>query len=100
VARIVVGDTKVTSTVLPRFGGRVLIADIGVPSGHTDPHAFLIIENGAAVTVHRRQRVPVEAATPEAACAYLGRIAAIDGGAGPVARLAQRCAAPTAVTAP
>jgi hypothetical protein len=96
VTRIVVGHTKVTSTVLPRFGGRVLVADIGVPSGHTDPHAFLIIENGAPVTVHRRQRVPVEAATPEATCAYLARIAAIDGGAGPVATLAQRCAAPAA----
>ena len=83
VRRIVVGHSKVTSTVLPRFGGRVLVADIGVPRGHTDPHAFLIIENGAPVTVHRRQHVPVEAATPEATCAYLARIAAIDGNAGP-----------------
>ncbi len=96
VRRIVVGHSKVTSTVLPRFGGRVLVADIGVPGGHSDPHAFLIIENGAPVTVHRRQRVPVEAAMPEATCAYLGRIAAIDGNAGPVATLAQRCAAPVA----
>ena len=96
VRRIVVGHSKVTSTVLPRFGGRVLVADIGVPGGHTDPHAFVIIENGAPVTVHRGQRVPIDAATPEAACAYLGRIAAIDGGAGPVAALAQRCAVPAA----
>jgi hypothetical protein len=94
VRRIVVGHSKVTSTVLPRFGGRVLVADIGVPNGHSDPHAFLIIDNGAPVTVHRRQRVPVEATTPEATCAYLARIAAIDGDSGPVAALAQRCAAP------
>jgi hypothetical protein len=38
--------------------------------------------------------VAVDAATPAATCAYLERIAAIDGNAGPVARLAQRCAAP------
>lgn len=98
VRRIVVGHSKVTSTVLPRFGGRVLVADIGVPAGHTDPHAFLLIENGAPVTVHRRQRVPIEAATPEATCAYLGRIAAIDGNTGPVATLAHGCAAPAVHT--
>lgn len=94
VSRVVVGHTKVTSAVLPRFGGRVLIADIGVPDGHTDPHAFLIIENGAPIAVHRGQRVPVDAATAEARCAYLARIAQIDGGAGPIAQRAQRCAQP------
>ena len=96
VRRIVIGHSKVTSTVLPRFNGRVLVADIAVPRGHSDPHAFLIIENGAPVTMHRRQRVPVEASTPQATCAYLARIAAIDGNTGPVATLAQRCAAPAA----
>ncbi|HYD86860.1 MAG TPA: metallophosphoesterase [Vitreimonas sp.] len=93
VRRIVVGHSKVTSTVLPRFGGRVLVADIGVPRGHRDPHAFLIIENGAPITVHRGQRVPIEAGTPQATCAYLARIAALDSNAGPVAQLtAQQCA--------
>jgi hypothetical protein len=92
---VVVGHTKVTSTVLPRFNGRVLIADIAVPSGHSDPHAFLIFENGAWTTVHRGQRVPVTASTPQATCAYLGRIAALDNGSGPVADLARtQCAAP------
>ncbi|MBL8547412.1 MAG: metallophosphoesterase [Hyphomonadaceae bacterium] len=94
VARVIVGHTKVTSTVLPRFNGRVLIADIAVPRGHSDPHAFLIMENGAWITVHRGQRVPVTAATPQATCDYLRRIAAIDGDAGPVAELTRtQCAA-------
>ncbi|MGD9965673.1 MAG: metallophosphoesterase [Hyphomonadaceae bacterium] len=93
VARVIVGHTKVTSTVLPRFNGRVLIADIAVPRGHSDPHAFLIFENGAWTTVHRGQRVPVTASTPQATCDYLRRIAALDNGAGPVAELtASQCA--------
>lgn len=87
VARVIVGHTKVTSTVLPRFNGRVLIADIAVPRGHSDPHAFLIFENGAWTTVHRGQRVPVIASTPEQTCAYLRRIVALDNGSGPVAEL-------------
>jgi hypothetical protein len=94
VARIVVGHTKAASTVMPRFGGRVVLTDIAVPSGYADPHAFLIIENGALTTVHRGQRVALDASTPAAACAYLGRVAAVDGNAGPVAALAARCAAP------
>jgi hypothetical protein len=94
VSRIVVGHTKAFSTVLPRFNGRVVLTDIAVPAGYADPHAFLIIENGALTTVHRGQRVPLTAGTPAAACAYLGRIAAIDGNAGPVAAAATQCAAP------
>lgn len=99
VARVIVGHTKVTSTVLPRFNGRVLIADIAVPRGHQDPHAFLIYENGAWVTVHRGQRVPVVASTPQETCAYLRQIVALDGGAGPVAQLEQTQCAATAAAA-
>lgn len=95
VSRVIVGHTKVTSTVLPRFNGRVLVADIAVPRGHSDPHAFLIYENGAWITVHRGQRVPVTAGTPAATCDYLGRISALDNDAGPVADLARtQCPAP------
>src|SRR5690606_10015227 len=86
VARVIVGHTKVTSTVLPRFNGRVLVADIAVPRGHQDPHAFLIFENSAWTTIHRGERVPLTASTPQETCAYLGQIAALDGGAGPVAQ--------------
>jgi hypothetical protein len=94
VARVVVGHTKVTATVLPRFNGRVIVADIAVPGDHSDPHAFLVIDNGALTTIHRGQRVPLTASTPAATCAYLGRIAALDRGAGPVAALAvEQCAA-------
>jgi hypothetical protein len=94
VARIIVGHTKVTSTVLPRFNGRVLVADIAVPRGHSDPHAFLIMENGAWTTIHRGQRVPVVASTSQETCAYLRRIVALDNNTGPVAELEQtRCAA-------
>lgn len=94
VRRIVIGHSKVTSTVLPRFDGRVIITDIAVPRGHTDPHAFLIIENGAPITVHRGQRVPITAANQEQTCAYLAQIAALDGDTGPVARRAQQCGQP------
>lgn len=99
VARVVVGHTKVTSTVLPRFNGRVVIADIAVPRGHQDPHAFLIFEDGAWTTIHRGQRVPLIASTPQETCTYLRQIVALDGGAGPVTQLEQTQCAATAAAA-
>jgi hypothetical protein len=72
----------------------VVIADIAVPATFTDPHAFLIIENGELTTVHRGGRVPLRTANSDETCAYFAAIAALDGGDGPNATLAARCAAP------
>lgn len=99
VTRVIVGHTKRASTVLPRFNGHVLLTDIAVPSGFTDPHAYLIIENGALTTVYRGQRVPLRADTPTQTCAYLAQIAAIDTNTGPNATLASQCGAAADATA-
>ena len=94
VRRIVVGHTKLAPLVVPRFGGRVLVADIAVPRGHSDPHAFVILQNGQATAVHRGQRVPIAASTPQERCAYFGAIAALDPAGSPVAALAASCDSP------
>jgi len=92
VRRIVIGHTKLAPLVMPRFGGRVIVADIAVPRGHADPHAFVTIEGDAVTAVHRGQRVPLDASTPQARCAYFARIAALDAAESPVRRLAEQCA--------
>jgi len=94
VARIVMGHTKLAPLVVPRFGGRVLVADIAVPRGHSDPHAFVVLEGGQATAIHRGQRVPITAATPQERCAYFGAVAALDPAASPVAALAAACETP------
>lgn len=78
VTRIVLGHTKAAPLVLPRFGGRVILTDIAVLSGAEDPHAFLIQEGGALTVVHRNQRTPLAAATPQERCTYLAAISAIE----------------------
>ncbi len=93
VRRIVIGHTKLAPLVMPRFGGRVLVADIAVPRGHADPHAFVIIEGEQVTAVHRGQRVPLDASTPQARCAYFARVAALDLAESPVRALAAECAA-------
>jgi hypothetical protein len=78
---------------VPRFGGRLLVADIALPPGNPDPHAFVIIEGDQATAVHRGTRVAIDAATPQARCAYFDRIAALDPAESPVRALASQCAA-------
>ncbi|MBL8550086.1 MAG: metallophosphoesterase [Hyphomonadaceae bacterium] len=87
VSRIVVGHTKRAPTILPRFGGRVILTDVLVPSGAADPHAYLVKEGAALFTVHRGTRVPLTGDT----CAYLGAIAALDPQPSPVAPLRSGC---------
>jgi hypothetical protein len=93
VRRIVIGHTKLAPLVVPRFGGRVIVADIAMPRGHPDPHAFVVIEGEAVTAVHRGQRVPIDASTVEGRCAYFARIAALDPPQSPAAQLAASCAA-------
>jgi hypothetical protein len=97
VRRIVVGHTKLAPMVMPRFGGRVIVADIAVPGGHPDPHAFLIIEGDRLTAVHRGQRVPLDASTEAARCAYFAAIAALDPPQSRTAQLAAQCASPPAL---
>nr|HRK65807.1 metallophosphoesterase [Terricaulis sp.] len=94
VSRVVVGHTKLAPLVVPRFGGRVLVADIAVPRNHSDPHAFVVIENGQVTAIHRGQRVPITASTPQERCAYFAAVAALDPAGSPVAALAQSCETP------
>lgn len=100
VTRVVVGHSKQASTVLPRFDGQVLVTDIAVPSGFSDPRSFAIIEGDQVTTIYRGQRVPLTAGTPDERCAYFAAIAAIDNNAGPNATLAQQCAPPPADAPP
>jgi len=93
VRRIVIGHTKLAPLVVPRFGGRVLVADIAAPRDHPDPHAFVVIEGDAAYAVHRGHRVAITAASSDQRCAYYAAIAAIDPSTSPVAQLAQTCGA-------
>jgi hypothetical protein len=91
VAHIILGHTKRAPLVLPRFGGKVVLTDIAVPSGTADPHAYLIVENGVFTAVYRGQRIPLGDMSDATRCAYLGQTATIDQGQGPVVNLATHC---------
>lgn len=95
VARIVIGHTKRAPMVLPRFNGRVIITDVAVPDGQTDPKAWLVQEGGAVVAVHRGTRVPIGGANP---CAYFSAVAALEPPNAANQRLVANCGAPLGAT--
>ncbi len=91
VSRIIVGHTKRAATVLPRFGGRVIITDIARRDGYADPHAFLIIENGALTTIHRGHRVPLNVSNQAETCAYLDSVLAFEPQDSPLRTTTSQC---------
>lgn len=92
VRHIMLGHTKQYSTVNSRFGGAVILTDIAVRAGCTDPHAFLIKEGDTLTTVYRGHRLAFRM-FGAAHADYLSEIAALDRAATPDAALAARCAA-------
>jgi hypothetical protein len=59
VRHVVVGHTVTPGTVLPRFGGRVIMIDVGLSAAYGGPPAALIIEQGTPYTLHRGTRLPL-----------------------------------------
>jgi len=100
VAHIIVGHTKRAAAVLPRFGGKVILTDIAVSAGATDPHAYLIVENGVFSAVYRGQHIGLGDMSDGARCAYLQQASAVDQGHGPLANLAAHCDLAASAAAP
>ncbi len=61
VDRIVVGHTFTGGAVMPRFGGKVVMVDVGLSRAYdnTAKLACLEIENGQAYAIHRGQKLPL-----------------------------------------
>jgi len=96
VARIVVGHTRRAPMVLPRFNGRVIVADVAVAEGQSDPRAWLVQEGGAVAAVHRGTRVAIGGADP---CAYFAAVAALEPPSAANQRLVANCGAPQGAVA-
>lgn len=83
VKRIVIGHTPLTGAVYPRFGGAVILADVGLASFYGSRDAFLVIEDGTPFAVHRGTKLPLPASR-EDVLAYLKQAAALDPEPSPV----------------
>jgi hypothetical protein len=76
--RIVIGHTPTAGTVIPRFGGRVVMIDVGLSAAYGRRLACLVIEGDEFYTLHRGERLPLPADSGAGLLAYLKKAAALD----------------------
>lgn len=97
VGRIVIGHTVTAGAVLPRFGCKVILIDVGLSAVYGGPPAALLIEDGRPFALHRGRRLalPLDGNL----LPYLEAAVALDPPPSPLARLADdlRAGRPTSL---
>lgn len=90
VKRMVIGHTPQPGVVVPRFGGQVLLIDVGLSAAYGGNFACLILERGKAYAFHRGQKLELPASSgKEQVLSYLEKAAALDPSPSPAAPLIQ-----------
>jgi hypothetical protein len=79
-ARVAIGHTPTDGAILPRFGARVILTDVGLSRAYTGSGrlACLLIDYGKLYAVHRSSRLELPSGSGQELVAYLKRAAALD----------------------
>ncbi len=77
VKRIVLGHTPTTGAIMPRFNGRVILADVGLAGVYNGSLVSLVIEDGKAIALHRGMKLEIPSSN-DALFGYLKAAAALD----------------------
>jgi hypothetical protein len=72
-----VGHTPTSGAVIPRFDGRVLLADVGLSIPYGGRMACVVIEGEKVVAIHRGVPLPIPSASSDV-LAYLKKAAEAD----------------------
>ncbi|HEY5908905.1 MAG TPA: metallophosphoesterase, partial [Vicinamibacteria bacterium] len=76
--RMVIGHTPTEGLVLPRYGGRVVLIDVGLAKAYGGPPAALVLEEGRTFALHRGRKLPLPEAEGEALLGYVREVAALE----------------------
>jgi hypothetical protein len=85
VKRIVIGHTPTAGAILPRFGGRVILADVGITKAYGSRSACLVIEKDTLAVVHRGRRLAFPSNNLADLIRYLKEAASADPAPSPLA---------------
>jgi hypothetical protein len=85
VNRIVMGHTVTDGTVMPRFGGRAILIDVGMAEAYGHRQACLLIEGERLSTIHRGKQISFPADGGQDLLRYLKECAALDPSPSPLA---------------
>lgn len=72
--RIVVGHTPTLGPIVPRFGGRVILADTGITAYYGENLAFLVLEGDKAFAVYGDKKVALPGPSSEDVLKYFETI--------------------------
>lgn len=92
--RVVIGHTPAPGAILPRFDGRVILADVGLSKAYGSRRACLVLKVDHLYALHRGKLLPL----PDSAAgllAYLREAAALDPSPSPLAPLIEKLEALT-----
>lgn len=87
VKRIVIGHTPTAGAVIPRFGGRVIAADVGLSRAYGSRMACVLIEGDKVSAIHRGKVLPLPPGDPASLLEYLEAVAALDPAPSPLTQL-------------
>lgn len=76
VRHVVIGHTVTPGTIMPRFGGKVIMIDVGLSAVYGAEQAALVVEGDAVFTLHRGKRLALPLGGD--VLAYLEAAAALD----------------------
>lgn len=75
--RIIIGHTPTGGYILPRFGARVIVNDVGIGEYYGSNRGFLLFENGQWYGVHWGETIPLPSEDPTSLLDYLTKVSAI-----------------------
>jgi hypothetical protein len=79
--------------VLPRFGGKVVLADVGISEAYGARRACVLIEGDSVASLHRGRRIPLPRGGALELLEYLREAASLDPQPSPLRNLIQAVAA-------
>ncbi len=77
--RMVIGHTPTEGLiVMPRYGGRVVMIDVGLSMVYGGPPASVLLEEGRAFALHRGKRVPLPEGAGESLVGYVREVMGLE----------------------
>ncbi len=95
--RIVVGHTPTAGAVLPRFGGRVLLIDVGLAAYYGSRMSCLLMEGDSIYAIHRGERLQIPSDPGSPLLEYLKQAAELDPPPSPLQQIISKLEASLAV---
>ena len=78
VKRIVIGHTPTAGAIVPRFGGKVIVIDVGLTAVYGGHRAVLLQEGDNAYAIHRGQKIALPTDTGAGLLAYLKKALSLE----------------------